>query len=101
MKKKIGFVLPPIILAILTWIWLFYKDGRYYEYNNEFLFKPLFFLHFVLPIFYFIAMIVSIVRLINPATRTMSNVFYLITSIIFWLFGVVGLIAYFIITSGV
>ena len=101
MKKKIGFVLPPIILTILTWIWLFYKDGRYYEYNNEFLFLPLFFLHFALPIFYFIAMIVSIVRLTNPATRTMSNVFYLITSIIFWLFGVVGLIAYFIITSGV
>ena len=98
--KKIGFVLPSVILTITTWIWLFYKDGRYYHYRNEPLFFPLVCLHLVIPIFYFVSMIVSIVRQINQETRSSSNLFYLIASILLWLFGIVGILSFMIITSG-
>ena len=55
---------------------------------------------FILPAFYFVAMIVTIVRQINQYTRSSSNLYYMISSIILWLFGVIGLFAFMVITSG-
>lgn len=98
MKKKIFFILPPVLLAIVTWIWLFYKDGRWYYYRQEWPFMPLMILHLLFPLFYLVAGVVSLVRLIGK--KGGSTVFYLVSSIILTIVCFIGFIAYGIFTSG-
>jgi hypothetical protein len=99
-KHKIIFLCPPIVLAIVTWIWLFYKDGRWYEYHFEWPWLPLFLLHLVLPLFYLTAFIVSIIRHSSKEKRGTSEVFYIVSSIILFFFCCIGFLAYLVFTSG-
>ena len=57
-------------------------------------------IRFILPLFYFVMMIVTIVRQVNPSTRSSSNLYYMIASIEIWEFGIIGLLAFLLITSG-
>ena len=57
-------------------------------------------IRFILPLFYFVMMIVTIVRQINPSTRSSSNLYYMIASIAIWVFEIIGLLAFLVITSG-
>ncbi|SEQ97027.1 hypothetical protein SAMN02910369_02776 [Lachnospiraceae bacterium NE2001] len=98
--KKIVFILPPIVLALLTIIWYCWKDGRWYTYRNEWEFLPLFVCHLLMPLFYFVWIIIAAIRQINESTRSNDNIFYLVASIILWLSCGVGLFFFFIFTSG-
>ncbi len=100
MKKKILFILPPIILAIVSLIWYFGEEGRWYDYRDEVMFMPLMILHVALPIFYLIALIVSIVRQIRRDTRSSSNLFYLISSAVLSIVCFIGFVVFCIFTSG-
>ncbi len=100
MKQKIGFLVPPIVLAIVTYIWLFYKDGRWYTYREEWPWLPLFLLHLVFPLFYFVSFIVVLIRHFNEYKRTESDIFFIIASIIMNVFCCIGLFAFLIFTSG-
>lgn len=100
MIKKIGFFLPPIILAALTCIWLFYKDGRWYTYHDEWQWLPLLLLHLLFPLIYFIIGIVSIIKHVDKQTRASSDWFYIIASPVMTVVCVVGLLTYIIMTSG-
>ncbi len=100
MKKKIFFILPPVLIAIITWIWLFYEDGRWYTYREEWPWTPLLFVHLILPLFYFIMFIIRLIRHINKNTRSESDVFYIVSSIIMTVICTVGLFVFLIFTSG-
>ena len=100
MKKKILFFVPPVILAVITFIWLFYKDGRWYYYRQEWPFGPLLLMHFLLPLFYIITLIVMIIRHINKDKRSTSDVFYIVSSIVLTVVCFVGLVSFLIFTSG-
>lgn len=100
MKKKIVFILPPIILVIVTLIWYFGEDGRWYYYRNELPFYPLFILHILMPVFYLVSFIVSVVRQIRRDTRSPSNLFYLITSAVLSIICFIGFVVFGIFTSG-
>ncbi|MCR4807652.1 MAG: hypothetical protein K5857_08235 [Lachnospiraceae bacterium] len=100
-RNKILFFLPPVILAVITWLWLFLVDGRWYSYKQEWPFLPLLLLHLLMPLFYFIMFIVRIVKHINRNTRSGSDVFYIVSSIILTLACIIGLFTFFIFTSGV
>ena len=100
MKKKVLFVMPPVILAAVTLIWLFYKDGRWYYYHQEWQWTPLFVLHLLLPIFYLVMLIVSIVRNAGRGKRESSGVFYIVASIVLMAACAVGLLVFLIFTSG-
>ena len=99
-KKKILFVLPPIILTALTLIWYFKEDGRWYDYHNEWECLPLLICHMLMPLFYFVWIIIATVRQINKSTRSNDNIFYLVASIILWLSCGVGLFFFIVFTSG-
>lgn len=101
MKNKILFFVPPLALAVITLIWLFYEDGRWYYYRQEWPWLPLFVLHLVIPLVYLIVLIVSIIRHINKNTRSSSDVFYIISSIIMTFVCFAGLLVFLIFTSGV
>ena len=98
MKNKIKFILPPIILAIVSLIWYFGGDGRWYDYRDEVMFMPLMILHVALPIFYLIALIVNIVR---PKESSKHKVFYIVSSIVLMIVTFFGLLLFGIMTSGV
>ena len=100
MKKKICFILPPVILAVTTLVWLFYKEGRWYTYRNELPFYPLMALHFLLPVFYNIAFIVSIIRQIRKGTRSRSNIVYIIASAVLTVLCYIGAFFFLAFTSG-
>lgn len=100
MKKKIMFFIPPVILAVITIIWLFYKDGRWYSYHQELPWGPLFVMHLMFPLFYLIVFIVRIIRHVNKDTRSSTDVFYIISSIVMTVICFVGLLAFLIFTSG-
>ena len=100
MKKKLAFILSPVVLAIVTLIWLFYKDNRWYTYRQEWLFGPLFVLHLLFPLFYLVMLIVMIIKHVNTKTRADSDVFYIISSIIMNVVCIVGLLFFLIFTSG-
>ena len=104
MKKETGnkllFILSPVILAVITCIWLFYKDDRWYYYKQEWPFTPLLVLHFLFPLFYFVMFIVKIIRHINKNTRNDSDIFYIVSSIILTFVCGVGLLVFLIFTSG-
>ena len=97
MKNKIKFFLPPIILAIVSLIWYFGEEGRWYDYRDEVMFMPLMILHFALPIFYLIALIVNIAR---PKERSEHKVFYIVSSIVLMIVTSFGLLIFGIMTSG-
>ena len=97
MKNKIGFILPPIILAIVTVIWYFCRDGRWYGYRDEVLFAPLRLIHIALPLFYLIAMIVNIV---SPKEKSPHKIFYIIASIVLMSGSFIGALVFLIMTSG-
>lgn len=99
-RNRILFILPPPILAVITWIWLFYKDGRWYYYRQEWPFTPLFVLHFLLPAFYLIMFLVFLVKHINKNTRASGDIFYIISSIILVVLCTIGLLSFLIFTSG-
>ena len=100
MKNKILFIVPPVILAIITCIWLFCKDGRWYSYRQEWLWGPLFVMHLLFPLFYFVAFIVRIIRHANKDKRSSSDVFYIVSSIVMTVVCFVGLLVFLIFTSG-
>ncbi|MBR4573395.1 MAG: hypothetical protein IKO16_00650 [Lachnospiraceae bacterium] len=101
MKKKIMFVLSPVILAVITLIWLFYKDGRWYYYRQEWQWTPLFLMHLLFPAFYLVMLIVSIIRHAGKDKRSSSGLFYIISSIIMMIACSAGLLLFLIFTSGV
>ena len=99
-KNKILFILSPVILAIITCIWLFYKDDRWYTYKQEWPFIPLLCMHLLFPLFYVIMFIVRLIRHINRNTRSDSDIFYIVSSIILTVICGVGLLVFLIFTSG-
>lgn len=99
-RNKVLFILSPVILAVITCIWLFYKDGRWYDYKEEWQFAPLLIMHLLFPLFYFVMSIVRIIRHINKSTRDDSDVFYIVSSIILTIACGMGLIVFLIFTSG-
>lgn len=99
-RNKILFIMPPVILAVITWLWLFLVDGRWYSYREEWPFLPLLIMHLLFPLFYFIAFIVRIIKLINKKTRSGSDVFYIVSSVIMTIACIVGLFTFFVFTSG-
>lgn len=100
MKNKILFIVPPVILAVITIIWLFCEDGRWYSYRQEWPWGPLFVLHLLFPLFYFVMLIVRIIRHINRDKRSSSDVFYIVSSIVMTIVCFVGLLSFLIFTSG-
>ena len=100
MKNKILFLIPPVILAAITLIWLFYEDGRWYSYNQEWQWRPLFVMHLLFPLFYFVMFIVMIIRHANKDKRKPSDVFYIASSIVMSAVCFVGLLTFLIFTSG-
>ncbi|MCR5673154.1 MAG: hypothetical protein K6F87_05510 [Lachnospiraceae bacterium] len=100
MKRKIMFLIPPAILAVITNIWLFYKDDRWYYYRQEWPFMPLLVMHFLFPLMYLAALIVMIIKHINKDKRTSSDVFYIISSIVMSVLCFAGLLLFLIFTSG-
>ena len=100
MKKKLAFILSPVVLAIVTLIWLFYKDNRWYTYRQEWQFEPLLVLHLLFPLFYLVMLIVMIVKHANPKTRADSDVFYIIASIVMNVLCFFGFLFFLIFTSG-
>ena len=99
MKKKILFFLPAVILTALTLFWLFYKDGRWYDYRSEWPFGPLMVLHLAMPLFYLVAGIVNLVRVLSKKKKG-SELFYIISSVIMTAACFVGLLAFLVFTSG-
>ena len=100
MKKKVLFILPPIVLAIITYIWLFYKSGRWYSYRDELMYLPLFYMHIIMPIIYLIALIRYIVKSTENTNPKISYLFHIIASIIIMVWGFFGFFAFIIFTSG-
>ncbi len=100
-RNRILFILPPVIIAVLTWVWLFHEDGRWYHYREEWPWGPLLVFHLLFPVFYLIIIIVRLVRHINRNTRTDSDIFYIVSSIILSFVCFVGLLVFLIMTSGV
>ena len=98
--KKVMFIISPIILAAITLIWLFYKDGRWYYYKQEWQFGPLLVLHLLFPLFYLVMLIVMIIKHANPNKRADSDIFYIISSIVMNVLCFFGLIFFLIFTSG-
>ncbi|MCR5702736.1 MAG: hypothetical protein K6G76_11410 [Lachnospiraceae bacterium] len=98
-KNKILFVIPPFILAVITWIWLFYKDGRWYYYRKEWPWSILLCFHLLMILFYFISGIVVIVRQIVERKKA-SYVYYIVSSIILFVVCIIGFLAYAAFTSG-
>ncbi len=101
MKKKIMFIAGPFILAIITAIWMFYKDGRWYYYRQEWEWLPLLVLYFLFPIFYLIAFLVSLIRVIRKEKSSSSDVFYIASSIIMSAVSIMAFILFFFFTSGI
>lgn len=99
-RNKLLFLLPPVLLAVITWIWLFYSNDRWYSYKQEWPFMPLLIMHLLFPLFYPVMLIVRIIRHINKNTRSDSDVFYIVSSIIMTILCGVGLLAFLIFTSG-
>ena len=100
MKNKILFLIPPVILAVITLIWLFYKDGRWYYYHQEWQWGPLFVMHLLFPLFYFVVFIVRIIRHVSKDKRSSSDGFYIASSIAMTVLCFVGLLTFLIFTSG-
>ena len=100
MKKKLFFVLSPVMLSAVTLIWLFYEDGRWYTYSQEWPWMPLFFAHLLFPLFYLTVFIVRLIRHINRNTRSDSDTFYIVSSIILSVVCFVGLFIFLVFTSG-
>ena len=98
--KKVLFIISPVILAIVTLIWLFYEDGRWYTYRQEGLWGPLLVMHVLFPVFYLVVMIVMIIKHVNQKTRSDSDIVYIICSIIMNAVCFTGLLAFLIFTSG-
>ena len=99
-RKKILFILAPTVLAAITSIWLFYKDGRWYTYRDEWPFGPLLVLHLLFPLFYLSVLVVTTMRHVNKKTREKTDVFYTVSSIIMTVVCCLGLLAFLIFTSG-
>ena len=99
-KNKILFFIPPVILAAITLIWLFYEDGRWYGYNQEWQWGPLLVMHLLFPVFYFVVFIVMIIRHVSKDKRSSSDVFYIVSSIVMTVLCFVGLLSFLIFTSG-
>ncbi len=100
MRNKLFFILAPGILAVITWIWLFYENGRWYYYRQEWPFMPLLIIHLLLPLFYLVVFFVRIIRHISKDKRSDSDLFYIISSIVMTVVCSIGLLAYLIFTSG-
>jgi hypothetical protein len=100
MKNKILFFLSPIAVAMITWIWLFYKDDRWYYYRQEWPWLPLMLIHLLLPLFYLTVLIVRIIRHANKNKRSDSDIFYIISSIVMIIASTIGLLSFLIFTSG-
>ena len=100
MSKKIKFFLPPIILAVITWIWLFYDKSRWYTYRTEWQFIPLLILHLLVPLFYLVTGFITVLRRINVNTRSNADVFYIVGSIAMFFVSLFGAFIFLIFTSG-
>ncbi|MCR5129085.1 MAG: hypothetical protein K6B69_13400 [Lachnospiraceae bacterium] len=99
-KDKIIFILPPVILAIVTFIWYFAVDGRWYQYRQEWAFGPLLVAHLIMPVYYFVRLIIAAIMQIKADTRSLSNIFYIVASVVLCFFGVGGLFLFLVFTSG-
>ncbi len=100
MRNKVIFILTPVILAIMTWIWLFYENGRWYYYRQEWPFLPLLIIHLLLPLFYFVVFLVRVIRHVNKDKRSASDIFYIVSSIVLTIVCCVGLLSFLLFTSG-
>ena len=100
MKKKFAFLSPSIILAALTLLWLFYKNGRWYTYREEWPFLPLLILHLAQPLYYLISCIMAIIRHFTKSGRQVSYGFYIVASAIMIFVSTIGLFVFLIFTSG-
>ena len=96
MKNKLLFFLPSVLLTLVTLIWYCYEDGRWYQYRSEPMFSPLLILHLLMPVFYFAAFVVSLVRV----RKNGSGVFYVASSIVMVLLCTFGFIVFLVYTSG-
>ncbi len=99
-KDKILFVLPPVILAVVTLIWYCIPDGRWYYYRNEWEFLPLLICHMIMPVYYLVRLIIAVVMQIKVDTRSAFNVFCLVASGILCFLCAGGLLVFLIFTSG-
>lgn len=99
-KNKIMFFAAPVILAVITLIWLFYKDGRWYYYRQEWPYGPLLALHLLFPVFYLGVFVVRIIRHFNEYTRSSSDMFYIVSSVILSVICFGALLSFLVFTSG-
>ena len=99
-RDKILFILPPIVLALLTIIWYVRADGRWYSYRSEWEFLPLLACHLIMPLYYLVRLIIAIVKQIDVSTRSSENTFYIVASAILWLGCGFGVLVFLIFTSG-
>ncbi len=99
-SSKIRFFIPPVVLAAITLIWLFYKDGRWYVYRQEWQWAPLLVMHLLFPLFYFVVFIVMIIRHVSKDKRSSSDTFYIVSSIAMTVLCFIGLLLFLIFTSG-
>jgi len=99
-ENKFLFFLPPIILTAVTLIWYFAEEGRWYTYRDEWAFTPLLVCHLLMPLYYFIRLIIAIIKQINVNTRSSTNVFHIVASIIMGFLCGIGILIFMIFTSG-
>lgn len=99
-NDKIKFILPPVILVIVTLIWYFVPDGRWYHYRDEWQFLPLLIGHLIMPVYYFVRLIIATVMQIKKDTRSSDNIFYIAASAVLCFLCVGGLFTFLIYTSG-
>lgn len=99
-RNRIFFLLPPVILTVVTCIWYFYDSSRWYSYRQEFLWGPLLFLHVVFPLLYFVAGIVCVIKRIGSGEKKSPGIFYIVASFILTFCCFIGLVTFLLMTSG-
>jgi uncharacterized membrane protein YozB (DUF420 family) len=98
--KRLKLFIPPVVLAVITFIWLFCREGRWYTYHQEWPWVPLLILHILMPLYYLVMCIVTIVKHANKDKRTEHDMFNIIGSAVMIFVCCVGLLIYLIFTSG-
>ena len=98
-KKIFEFVLPAVILAVITYLYIFVRYvNNYFSLKEDLLFRSLSWLHMILPIFYLGCVIFFTARQINQYTRSKKNLIFLITSIIVFIYEIIEYFAFVLLT---
>ena len=85
MRKKIKFLLPEIALIVITLIWYFSFTDEWPHYGDSALYIPLLLWHLAMPLFYFVSLIVSIIRKADDDRR-----FFIVSSIVMLICSLLG-----------